>query len=249
MVTTWPGIDQSLCGRRLLLRCAFFSTLAVTTSLIEASPARAQAGPPAGGVQLQVQEKPAIPQPPPPAQVQIAPAASATPDKPPLPSPEQLISLVRSILLAVNDANLTGNYTVLRDLSAPDSQALNTPERLEESFRPFRQQGTDFSIVAVAQPRFVQLPAFTPQGYLRVNGEFDSAPRITFDIFLQHVAGRWRPYAIGVGMVPVPVNAPAPAQAKSPQKSKGAALANQPTGVGGSRKPKALKPEQSQKTE
>jgi hypothetical protein len=121
---------------------------------------------------------------------------------------------VRSILLAVNDANLTGNYTVLRDLSSPDSQALNTPERLEESFRPFRQQGTDFSIVAVAKPRFVQLPAFTPQGYLRVNGEFDSSPRITFDIFLQHVAGRWRPYAIGVGLVPVPLDAPPSAQTK-----------------------------------
>src|SRR5215475_8772499 len=131
----------------------------------------------------------------------------------PLPSTEQLIVLVRNVLLAVNDANLTGNYTVLRDLSAPDSQALNTPERLEESFRPIRQQGTDFTIVAVAAPRFTQLPTFTPQGYLRVNGEFDSVPRITFDIFLQHVADRWRPYAIGVGVLPVPVDAPPPAQA------------------------------------
>jgi len=89
------------------------------------------------------------------------------------------------VLLAVNDANLTGNYTVLHDLSAPDSQGLNTPERLEESFRPIRQQGIDFSIVAVAQPQFSQLPAFTPQGYLRRNGEFTGSSRITFDIFLE----------------------------------------------------------------
>jgi hypothetical protein len=150
--------------------------------------------------------------------MQTAPVASAQPDVPTLPSAEQLIALVRNVLLAVNDANLTGNYSVLRDLSAPDSQALNTPERLEESFRPIRQQGTDFSIVAVATPRFVQLPAFTPQGYLRVNGEFISSPRITFDIFLQHVAGRWRPYAIGVGVVPVPVNPTPSAKVKSPPK-------------------------------
>jgi hypothetical protein len=32
-----------------------------------------------------------------------------------------------------------------------------------------------------------------------VNGEF---------VFLQHVAGRWRPYAIGIGVVPVPVTHP-----------------------------------------
>jgi len=156
--------------------------------------------------------------------VQIAPVANAPSDAPPLPSAEQLVSLVRNVLLAVNDANLTGNYTVLRDLSAPDSQGLNTPERLEESFRPIRQQGTDFSIVAVATPRFVQLPTFTPQGYLRVNGEFNSSPRITFDIFLQHVAGRWRPYAIGVGVVPVPVNPPPSTEVKSPPQSKGATV-------------------------
>jgi hypothetical protein len=143
----------------------------------------------------------------------------------------------------VNDGNLTGNYTVLRDLSAPDSQALNTPERLEESFKQIRQQGTDFSIVAVATPRFAQLPTFTPQGYLRVNGEFDSAPRITFDIFLQYVVGRWRPYAIGVGVVPVPVNLPPAALAKSPQKSNAAATTAKQS-VALPRKPKASKPEQ-----
>jgi len=77
--------------------------------------------------------------------------------------------------------------------------------------------------VSVAMPRFTQLPAFTPQGYLRVNGEFDSSPQITFDIFFQHVADRWRPYAIGVGIVPVPVNPPPSAQAKPPQKSKATA--------------------------
>jgi len=169
--------------------------------------------------------------------VQTAPVASAQPDAPTLPSAEQLIALVRNVLLAVNDANLTGNYTVLRDLTAPDSQGLNTPERLEESFRPIRQQGTDFSIVAVATPRFFQLPTFTPQGYLRVNGEFISSPRITFDIFLQPVAGRWRPYAIGVGVVPVPVNPTPSAEVKSPPKSKGAGLPNQPVAVGANKKP------------
>jgi hypothetical protein len=145
------------------------------------------------------------------------------PNAPPIPSTEQLIVLVRNILLAVNDANLTGNYTVLRDLSAPDSQALNTPERLEESFTAIRQQGIDLAVVAVATPRFVQLPTITAQGYLRLNGEFNSAPRVTFDLFLENVASRWRPYAIGVGVVAVPV-APAPAaEANAPPKAKAVA--------------------------
>ena len=222
----------------MLVKPALFSALAISISLIEASGARAQTGPPPGSVPVPVQEKRAVTPPPPaPAPVQTAPVASAQPDAPTLPSAEQLIALVRNVLLAVNDANLTGNYTVLRDLTAPDSQGLNTPERLEESFRPIRQQGTDFSIVAVATPRFFQLPTFTPQGYLRVNGEFISSPRITFDIFLQPVAGRWRPYAIGVGVVPVPVNPTPSAEVKSPPKSKGAGLPNQPVAVGANKKP------------
>ena len=202
----------------------------------------AQSGP--GSVPVPVQEKPALPQArPAAAPVQIAPVATAPSDAPPLPSTEQLVSLVRNVLLAVNDANLTGNYTVLRDLSAPDSQGLNTPERLEESFKPIRQQGTDFSIVAVATPRFVQLPTLTPRGYLRVNGEFISSPRITFDIFFQHVAARWRPYAIGVGVVPVPVNPTPSAEVKSPPKSKGGGLPNQPVAIGAPRNTKPSKPE------
>ena len=214
----------------MLVKRALFSVLAISIiSLIAASGARAQTGPPPGGVPVPVQQKPAVPKPPPAAAPgQIAPAASARPDAPLVPSAEELVALVRNVLLAVNDANLTGNYTVLRDLSAPDSQGLNTPERLEESFRPIRQQGTDFSIVAVATPRFVQLPTFTPQGYLRVSGEFNSSPRITFDIFLQHVAGRWRPYAIGVGVVPAPVDPTPSAEVKSPPKAKGAGLPSQP---------------------
>jgi hypothetical protein len=228
----------------LLAKRALFSALAISISLIEASGAWAQSGPSPGSVPVPVQEKPALPQArPAAAPVQIAPAANAPSDAPPLPSAEQLVSLVRNVLLAVNDANLTGNYTVLRDLSAPDSQGLNTPERLEESFRPIRQQGTDFSIVAVATPRFVQLPTFTPQGYLRVNGEFVSSPRITFDIFLQHVEGRWRPYAIGVGVVPVPVNPTPSAEVKSPPKSKGAGPPNQPVAIGAPRNTKPSKPE------
>lgn len=222
----------------MLVKCALFSSLALSISMIGVSGACAQSVP------VPVQEKPALPQArPATAPVQIAPVANAPSDAPPLPSAEQLVSVVRNVLLAVNDANLTGNYTVLRDLSAPDSQSLNTSERLEESFRPIRQQGTDFSIVAVATPRFVQLPTFTPQGYLRVNGDFNSSPRITFDIFLQHVAGRWRPYAIGVGVVPVPVNPTPTAEAKPLPKSKGAGLPNQPAAIGARQNTKPSKPE------
>lgn len=160
------------------------------------------------------------------APVQLPQAAQA-PEKPPqVPPSEQLLTLVRAVLLAVNDANLTGNYTVLHDLAAPESRSFNTAENLASSFSPIRQQKTDFAIVAVATPELRQFPTFTPKGLLRVNGEFITDPRITFDLFFQSVEGRWRPYAIGIGVVPLPPKPPQQA-AKPPPPKKPAAQATQ----------------------
>ena len=44
--------------------------------------------------------------------------------------------LIRSTLLAANHANLTGNYTVLRELGTPDFQQTNNSARhSRKSFR------------------------------------------------------------------------------------------------------------------
>jgi len=194
--------------RRRASRCLFFAMCAGTGLLLVAPPSlRAQGVPGTGGG--------------PSAPVQLPRAAPAPERSPQVPGTEQLVALVRNVLIAVNDANLTGNYAVLRDITAPESHKFNTPESLEASFGPIRQQGTDFAIVAVATPEFRQLPTITPKGLLRVNGEFITDPRITFDLFFQSVEGRWRPYAIGIGVVPVPPEPPKPPpQAAKPAPAK-----------------------------
>jgi hypothetical protein len=59
-----------------------------------------------------------------PAQV---PAPAAAPQQQ-LPVPlEQALYLIRSTLLTLNDANRTGNYTVLRDLASPTSRRRTPP--------------------------------------------------------------------------------------------------------------------------
>ena len=35
-----------------------------------------------------------------------------------IPSPEELLALIRTTIIALNQANMTGNYTVLRDIGA-----------------------------------------------------------------------------------------------------------------------------------
>lgn len=56
-------------------------------------------------------------------------------DKPAQIDRNGVLILIRSSLLAVDQANKTGNYTVLRDLGAPGFQAANTATQLGEIFR------------------------------------------------------------------------------------------------------------------
>lgn len=56
---------------------------------------------------------------------------------------EQALYLIRSVLLTLNDANRSGNYTVLRDLAAPDFQARNTAADLGQIFADLRQRKFD----------------------------------------------------------------------------------------------------------
>src|SRR4051812_18904799 len=66
---------------------------------------------------------------PPPAGQQQAPA-----EQPIEIDRNGVLILIRSTLLALDHANRTGNYTVLRDLGAPGFYTANTAARLAEIF-------------------------------------------------------------------------------------------------------------------
>src|SRR5260370_41148825 len=59
-----------------------------------------------------------------------------------------VLILIRSTLLALDQANKTGNYTVLRDLGSPGFQT-NTAARLAEIFASQRKDNIDLSGVVV----------------------------------------------------------------------------------------------------
>ena len=61
-----------------------------------------------------------------------------------------VLILIRSTLLALDQANKTGNYTVLRDLGAPAFQT-NTAARLGEIFAKQRSDNLDLSGVAAIE--------------------------------------------------------------------------------------------------
>jgi hypothetical protein len=77
-----------------------------------------------------------------------AQAETPTASKPAQIDRNGVLILIRSTLLALDQANKTGNYTVLRDIGAPGFQS-NTAARLGEIFAKLRNDNLDLSGVAV----------------------------------------------------------------------------------------------------
>ena len=122
-----------------------------------------------------------------------------------------VLILVRSSLLALDHANKTGNYTVLRDLGSPQFQ-MNTDARLAEIFAQQRRDNLDLSGVAALDPQLTLIPQIEPNGMMHMKGFFPSAPsQVNFELLYAPVNGQWRLFGISVGLASSAPTAPAPA--------------------------------------
>lgn len=133
----------------------------------------------------------------PAAPAPAAPAASTTPK--PIDRSFVLL-LLRSTLLALDDANRTGNYAVLHALASPSFQKVNTPAKLAEVFASFRRDKFDLSAAAVLDPQLAFEPKLEANGLLHIAGSFVGRPSpFQFDLMYQPVDGRWLLEAIAAG--------------------------------------------------
>jgi hypothetical protein len=131
-----------------------------------------------------------------------------------MPDPYKMNMLIRTTLIALNQANQTGNYSVLRDLGTPQFQAMNTDASLAMNFSTLRQRNLDLSPVVFFDPKLIRPAAVQPNGVLRLTGFIDSKPeRILFDLGFEATQGQWRLAAVIVDMKPAPPDQPAAADA------------------------------------
>jgi hypothetical protein len=141
--------------------------------------------------------EPGVPDSAPPAtpaksKPKAVPAAPQPAQQPPLPGADQILYLIRSTLLTLNDANHSGNYSVLRDLAAPDFQARNTAADLAVSFTDLRRRNFDLFAVALTAPQLTASPVLDANKLLRLTGLFPTRPlQITFELVFGVVNGRW----------------------------------------------------------
>ncbi len=126
-----------------------------------------------------------------------------------LPPPQALIVLIRSTLVALSQANMTNNYTVLYALGSKNFQARNTSASLGKIFTPFRTNQIDLNTVVFTTPQLTQAPAIE-NGRMRLVGVFPTQPiMVTFDLMFEPDQGSWKLFGLGVNLAAAPAITPA----------------------------------------
>lgn len=122
-----------------------------------------------------------------------------------------LLILIRQTLSALDLSNKSGNYTILREISAPGFAAVNDAARLSASFKSQRDRGVDYSGTLVYEPQITTGPELTKEGLLRFKGFFPSASsQIKFEMIFAPVNGQWKLFGLAADVVPSGPAAPIP---------------------------------------
>lgn len=119
---------------------------------------------------------------------------------PAVPAPAMQVMLLQSTFAALNQANLTGDYSVFLKLAAAPFRQINDQQSMASGFRGFRENGIDFAPVVLFPPRWTAAPV-VENGMFRMVGVFDTEPQqVTFDLGYLQEGGRWKIAAISVGL-------------------------------------------------
>jgi hypothetical protein len=125
--------------------------------------------------------------------------------------------LIKNTITAVNHGNITGNYTVLRDLACESFRRRNTAVDLASAFTGLRQQKVDLSPILMTEPRLTKAPQGDGRGRMRLLGYIPTQPKaVQFDLIFQSVDGGWMIDEVTLDLTPIeslvprqPTHAPA----------------------------------------
>ena len=99
--------------------------------------------------------------------VSLSPACAAE-----IPSEDEQDVLIRTTLMTFNDANMTGNYTVLRAKASKQFQAQYSAEQVFTAFEAFRKNELYFEEVVGAEYDSNEKARFDSEGALILAGVF-----------------------------------------------------------------------------
>jgi hypothetical protein len=114
-----------------------------------------------------------------------------------------LIVMIKDTIIALHHANITGNYSVLRDMGTPIFRENFDQTALAGAFANLRSRKADLSPAYFLPPNLTKNPELNKDNELVVTGFFPTQPlQIQFEIKFMQLDGRWRVAGIGVDAVP-----------------------------------------------
>jgi hypothetical protein len=117
------------------------------------------------------------------------------------PGPERQEALIKASLMTFNDANVTGNYTVLHAKLSKPFRDQFTPDKLKETFKPFADAHIDFDIVVAKPPVPAAEAKVDDDGRLALRGYFDTQPsRVHYDLAFIMSEGEWKLIKLNVNV-------------------------------------------------
>jgi hypothetical protein len=146
------------------------------------------------------------PAPPPASSPNTPPSKPAA--RPGLPNPDNMLLLIRTSLSTLNDAILTGNFTVLRDRVAPSVRDQNPAHQLYRVFARLIEQKVDLRATAILTPEMTAVPGIDDKGRLNLQGVFRApdGTGVNFHLLFEAVHGQWLLYGASVNTVPAAAN-------------------------------------------
>ena len=116
-----------------------------------------------------------------------------------IPSPFLQEVLIKTTLLTLNDANITGNYTVLHAKAAKPMREQFTPDKLKQIFKGFGEQKIDWSVIAAKTPITTSETKIDERGALVLRGRFDTSPNwVIYQLDFLPSEGEWKPIKLNV---------------------------------------------------
>ena len=118
-----------------------------------------------------------------------------------LPTPFAQEVLIKTSLLTLNDANVTGNYTVLHAKLAKPFREQFTPDKLKQVFKEFADKKIDFEVVAAKTPIAIKDAQIDDKGVLHLNGFFDAtSTHVIYDLAFVPSEGEWKATKLEVNL-------------------------------------------------
>ena len=140
-----------------------------------------------------------------PAPSEAAPAAANLAQKTPQPEIDPIVAaiLIKTTIIALQHANQTGNYSVLRDMGTPVFRERFDAARLAAIFSNLRARGINLSPVLMLSPNLESPPEANGQRQLRLVGNFPTQPlQIRYELVFLQIDGVWRIEGMAVDAVP-----------------------------------------------